>query len=91
MWIDGAAGFKPGGVEPPRMQCHYCDREAAVAVEKDLVKVGLCEDHFQDRLEELSDSGWLDELQGELDVDRSPSQDRPPTTPLPAGLALHPP
>ena len=23
------------------MQCHYCDEEAAVAVEKDHVKVGL--------------------------------------------------
>jgi hypothetical protein len=52
------------------MQCHYCDREAAVAVEKDLVKVALCEDHFQERLEELSDSGWLDDLRGELDIDR---------------------
>ena len=48
----------------------YPDREAAVAVEKDMVKVALCEDHFQERLEELSDSGWLDELRGELDIDR---------------------
>jgi hypothetical protein len=43
---DVVAGFKSGEVEAPRMQCHYCDREGAVAVEKDLVKVGLCEDHF---------------------------------------------
>jgi hypothetical protein len=51
------------------MQCHYCDREAAVAVEKDYLKVGLCEDHFSDRIEELQNSGWLDKLQDELDVD----------------------
>jgi hypothetical protein len=53
------------------MQCHYCDREAAVAVEKDNIKVGLCEDHFRNRLEELKDDGWLDEFQEELDIDRS--------------------
>jgi hypothetical protein len=52
------------------MQCHYCDREAAVAVEKDLLKVGLCDEHFRDRLEELSDAGWLDDLRDEIDVDR---------------------
>jgi hypothetical protein len=52
------------------MQCHYCDREAAVAVEKDHIKVGLCEDHFHERIEELRESGWLEELQDELDVDR---------------------
>ena len=53
------------------MQCHYCDREAAVAVEKENIKVGLCEEHFRDRLEELKDDGWLDDLQEELDIDRS--------------------
>lgn len=68
--IDGVAGFKAGGVEAPDMQCHYCEREAAVAVEKDLVKVGLCEEHFRERMEELSDSGWLDDLRGQLDIDR---------------------
>ncbi len=29
------------------MQCHYCDREAAYAAEKDHIKVGLCERHFR--------------------------------------------
>lgn len=53
------------------MQCHYCDREAAVAVEKEHIKVGLCEEHFRDRLEELSEGGWLGELEEKLDVDRS--------------------
>lgn len=51
------------------MHCHYCDREATVAVEKDLVKVGLCEEHLRERLEELAGSGWLEDLQEELDVD----------------------
>jgi hypothetical protein len=53
------------------MQCHYCEQEAAVAVEKDHIKVGLCEEHFRDRLEELKRDGWLDELHEELDIDRS--------------------
>lgn len=53
------------------MQCHYCEAEAAVAVEKDQIKVGLCEAHFRDRLEELKEDGWLDDLQEELDIDRS--------------------
>ena len=53
------------------MQCHYCEADAAVAVEKDHVKVGLCEDHFRARLEELREDGFLDDLQEELDIDRS--------------------
>jgi hypothetical protein len=52
------------------MQCHYCDRDAALAVEKDGIRVGLCEEHFRDRLEELSESGFLAELDDELDIDR---------------------
>ncbi|WP_255198284.1 DUF6757 family protein [Halorarius litoreus] len=53
------------------MQCHYCDEDAAVAVEKDGVKVGLCEDHFRQRIDELRDEGWLEDLQEELNIDRS--------------------
>jgi hypothetical protein len=52
------------------MQCHYCDRDAALAVEKDGIRVGLCEEHFRDRLEELSESGFLADLDDELDIDR---------------------
>lgn len=53
------------------MQCHYCDDDdAALAVEKDGIKVGLCEDHFRDRLEELSESGFLDDIQDDLNIDR---------------------
>lgn len=51
------------------MRCHYCDHEASVAVEKDLVKVGLCEDHLRERLEELAKSDWLEDIEEELDVD----------------------
>lgn len=49
------------------MQCHFCEAEAAVAVEKDHVKVGLCETHLEERIEELSDAEWLEEFEEELD------------------------
>ena len=49
------------------MQCHYCDREAAVAVEKEYVKVGLCEEHLRVRMEELSDAGWLESFEADID------------------------
>lgn len=51
------------------MRCHYCDRAAAVAVEKDLVKVGVCEEHLRERLDELTESDWLVDLGDELDVE----------------------
>lgn len=49
------------------MQCHYCDQEAAVAVEKDHIKVGLCKPHLRERMEELSDTEWLEEFQSQID------------------------
>lgn len=52
------------------MRCHYCDDEAAVSAESDGVRVGLCEEHFQNRLEELAESEELAELQNRLNVDR---------------------
>lgn len=52
------------------MQCHYCDDEATMAVEKGGVKVGLCKQHFRERLKELRSEGWLEELQDELKTDR---------------------
>lgn len=52
------------------MQCHYCDRDAAVAATSGNLTVGLCEDHFQDRLEELADADELEELREQVDVDR---------------------
>ena len=53
------------------MQCHYCDREAAYAAEKEHMKVGLCEDHFRERLEELAESDELAALQEKIDIDRT--------------------
>jgi hypothetical protein len=51
------------------MQCHYCDREAEVAVEKDALKVGLCEEHFHQRMSELADGDWLEGIDDDLDLD----------------------
>ncbi|SEO58750.1 hypothetical protein SAMN04487948_103365 [Halogranum amylolyticum] len=53
------------------MQCHYCDRDAAYAAEKDGIKVGLCEEHFRERLEELAESDELAALREQIDVDRT--------------------
>lgn len=53
------------------MQCHYCDAEATVAVEKNSLKVGLCRTHLRERLRELANEDALDGLQDELDIDRS--------------------
>jgi organic radical activating enzyme len=49
------------------MQCHYCDDEATVAVEKDHLKVGLCEQHLRERMEELSDSEVLEDFESQID------------------------
>jgi hypothetical protein len=51
------------------MQCHYCERAADVAVEKDALTVGVCEEHFREQMEELADSDALSELEAELDID----------------------
>jgi len=53
------------------MHCHYCDREAAFAAESDGVRVGLCEEHFRERLDELADSDALEQLREQVDVDRA--------------------
>ncbi|WP_191967095.1 MULTISPECIES: DUF6757 family protein [Haloferax] len=53
------------------MQCHYCDREAAYAAEKDHIKVGLCERHFRKRVEELAESEELKGLKEKLDINRT--------------------
>lgn len=51
------------------MHCHYCEREAAYAAEKDGVTVGLCEDHFRERIEELAESDELAALEERIDID----------------------
>jgi hypothetical protein len=53
------------------MQCHYCEQEAAYAARKEHIKVGLCEDHFRERVEELADSDELEALREQIDVDRT--------------------
>ena len=53
------------------MQCHYCENDAAYAAEKDGIKVGLCESHFRERLEELAESDELAALREQIDVDRT--------------------
>jgi hypothetical protein len=53
------------------MRCHYCDDPADVTVEKDGVVVGLCEEDFRERLEELAESDALEDLREQLDIDRS--------------------
>jgi hypothetical protein len=52
------------------MDCHYCDAGADVAVEKDGVRVGVCEEHFREQMEELADSEFLEEIEDQLNVDR---------------------
>ncbi|MES3518182.1 MAG: hypothetical protein PPP58_11005 [Natronomonas sp.] len=49
------------------MQCHYCEETASVAVEKDHLKVGLCEEHLKEQMEALSDTDWLEEFEGEIE------------------------
>lgn len=53
------------------MRCHYCEEEATFAAEKGGVKVGLCTDHFRERLERISDSEELASLEDQLDVTRT--------------------
>ncbi|WP_313692595.1 DUF6757 family protein [Halorarum halobium] len=50
------------------MQCHYCEREAAYAAEQDGLRVGLCERHFRERVEELAESEGLESLRERVDV-----------------------
>lgn len=52
------------------MECHYCTREADVVVEKDEIKVGVCEEHFREQMEALAEDEWLSSLDEELDLDR---------------------
>ncbi|WP_174182926.1 DUF6757 family protein [Halococcoides cellulosivorans] len=44
------------------MQCHYCDREADIAVEKDGIRVGVCEEHFREQIDRLEDQDLLSEV-----------------------------
>ncbi|WP_435123831.1 DUF6757 family protein [Halobaculum sp. D14] len=50
------------------MQCHYCERDAAYAAEQGGVSVGLCEQHFRERVEELTEHEGLEALRERVDV-----------------------
>lgn len=52
----------------PDMQCHYCDRSADVTAESGHLRVGLCEEHFRERLDELAEADLV-ELRKQLDLD----------------------
>lgn len=66
----GNAGFNVLATVGSYMQCHYCDDDAAYAAESDGIKVGLCEEHFRDRLEELAEADTLEQIRERVDVDR---------------------
>lgn len=51
------------------MQCHYCDCEAEITVEKEGIQVGVCERHFQEQMEELAEADVLGGVEEELDID----------------------
>lgn len=53
------------------MQCHHCERDAVYAAEKDGVKVGLCERHFKEQMEALSEDDSLAALQERIEIDRT--------------------
>jgi len=59
--------LKPPGTIASAVQCHYCETGADVAIEKGHVKVGLCQEHLRDRMEELSGSDLLEDVASELD------------------------
>ncbi len=54
--------------EDSGMQCHYCERDAAYAAEQGGVSVGLCEQHFRERVEELTEHEGLEALRERVDV-----------------------
>jgi hypothetical protein len=53
------------------MQCHYCDRGAEITVERNDVRVGVCEEHFRAQMADLADSEWLDDIEEAFDIDRA--------------------
>lgn len=53
------------------MKCHYCEKDAVYAAEKEGVKVGLCERHFKQQVEALSEDEGLAALQERIEIDRT--------------------
>nr|WP_049890183.1 DUF6757 family protein [Natronorubrum sulfidifaciens] len=66
-----SGGFNATWFQRTGMNCHYCDREAAFAAESEGLKVGLCEEHFRERLQELAEADGLETLKEKVDVDRA--------------------
>ena len=87
-----AADFNVSDPLRSSIQCHYCDREVEIAVEKDGVKVGVCKSHFREQMEEIADSDWLDGIEDELDIDRAERRAPPFAVPpsVTRHLAFHP-
>lgn len=53
------------------MQCHYCDEVADVVVERAEVRVGVCERHFREQMEQLAADDTAERLREQLDIDRA--------------------
>jgi hypothetical protein len=53
------------------MRCHYCDLEATYEAEQSGVVVGLCEEHFKTRVEELAEADTLASLRDKIDIESS--------------------
>ncbi len=53
------------------MECHYCESGADVVVEREGIRVGVCERHFREQMEELSESEWVRDIEDELNIDRA--------------------
>ena len=53
------------------MECHYCEAEADVVVEKSGIRVGVCERHFREQMEQLAAEDTTEQLREQLDIDRA--------------------
>lgn len=69
--LSDSGGFNYPAPLPVCMECHYCEDGADVVVEKDGIRVGVCEKHFREQMDALADSDALEEIQEQLDVDRA--------------------
>lgn len=49
------------------MQCHFCDRDADIDVEREGVTVGVCEEHFRERIDELAEGEWGESIAAALE------------------------
>lgn len=52
------------------MKCHYCDRDAVYAAEKDGIRVGLCNRHFKEQMESLSEDEQLASLAERIESEK---------------------